>query len=111
MSFHKIFYNEVQFPRNEWNSYERKGGFQMFASSYEDIATRIDDLLNNNTKAISLNMIMNTTYCAFYYAINYQSAQAISKNGINFIQCIHSLDFGSDPSFYLNPQLIMQLNG
>lgn len=103
MSFDRIFY-DVQFPRNQWNSYDRKGGPQMFASSYEDIATGIDGFLNNNTKVTNANL-MNTTYRSFFHATDYQSAQAISKNGIKLPQCKPSLDFGSDPSFYLNPSI------
>lgn len=38
LSFENIFY-DTQFPRNQWNNYDRKGGPQMFATSYEDIAT------------------------------------------------------------------------
>lgn len=49
MAFNKIFY-DAQFPRNQWNSYNRKGGPQMFASSYDDITTRIDEILSNNMK-------------------------------------------------------------
>jgi hypothetical protein len=104
MDFHEIFYDEVKFPRNEWNSYEIRGGPQMFASSYEDIATRIEGYLCNNTKVTDFNS-MNTTYRVFYHATNHQSAQAISKYGIKIQECNHSLDFGSDPSFYLNPSI------
>jgi hypothetical protein len=46
----------------------------------------------------------NTTRCAFFHATNYQSAQEFSKHGINFAHA-HSLDFGSYPSFYLNPSI------
>ena len=36
---------------------------------------------------------------------DYKSAQVISKNGIKLAHCKHSLDFGSYPSFYLNPSI------
>uniref|UniRef100_U9TR88 Uncharacterized protein n=1 Tax=Rhizophagus irregularis (strain DAOM 181602 / DAOM 197198 / MUCL 43194) TaxID=747089 RepID=U9TR88_RHIID len=36
MGFESIFYN-TNFTRNQWNNNERRGGPQMFASSYEDI--------------------------------------------------------------------------
>lgn len=103
MTFDTIFYN-AQFPRNQWNSYDRKVGPQMFASSYSDIATGIDKILSNNTKVADANLT-NTTRQAFFHATNYQSAQAISKNGIKVAHCRHSLDFGSSPSFYLNPSI------
>src|SRR5688572_16734697 len=70
----------------------------------------LDDLLNtNNTKVTNVNTMdsSHTTYRAFYYATNQQSAQAIAKNAyeINLTQYKHSLDFGSDPSFYSNPSI------
>ncbi|RIA84150.1 hypothetical protein C1645_832691 [Glomus cerebriforme] len=42
------------------NSYDRKGRLQMFASSYDDITTGIDDILSNNTKVADANST-NTT--------------------------------------------------
>ncbi|EXX79765.1 hypothetical protein GLOIN_2v100066 [Rhizophagus irregularis DAOM 181602=DAOM 197198] len=54
MAFNKIFY-DAQFPCNQWNSYNRKGGPQMFASSYDDITTRIDEILSNNMKVANAN--------------------------------------------------------
>ncbi|CAG8788499.1 14261_t:CDS:1 [Gigaspora margarita] len=103
LSFENIFY-DTQFPRNQWNNYDRKGGPQMFATSYEDIATGIDDLLSNNTKVADVNT-MCSTYHAFFHATNQQSAQAINKNGIKISYCKRDLDFGADPSFYLNPSI------
>lgn len=103
MGFDTIFYDE-KFPRNQWNNYDRRGGPQMFASSYDEIATKIDEILSNNTK-VTNSISKNTTQRVFFHATNYQSAQAISKNGINLPQCRHSLDFGSVPSFYLNPSI------
>ncbi|CAG8768349.1 12893_t:CDS:2, partial [Dentiscutata erythropus] len=103
LSFENIFY-DTQFPRNQWNNYDRKGGPQMFAASYEDIAAGIDDFLSSNTKVADANT-MCSTYCAFFHATNQQSAQDISKNGIKLSYCKRDLDFGSDPSFYLNPSI------
>ncbi|RGB35843.1 hypothetical protein C1646_814466 [Rhizophagus diaphanus] len=40
--------SKKQFPRNQCNSYKRKGGPQMFASSYDDIATGIDKILRDD---------------------------------------------------------------
>ncbi|CAG8688962.1 4089_t:CDS:2 [Gigaspora margarita] len=51
LSFEDIFYDK-QFPCNQWISYDRKGGPQMFASSYKNIATGIDDFLSSNTKNV-----------------------------------------------------------
>ena len=103
MAFNKIFY-DAQFPRNQWNSYDRKGGPQMFASSYDDIATRIGEILSNNTKVTSANST-NTTRRAFFHSTNYQSAQTISKNGIRLGYGRSNLNFGREPSFYLNPSI------
>ncbi|CAG8704611.1 15539_t:CDS:1 [Cetraspora pellucida] len=103
LSFEDIFY-DTQFPCNQWINYDRKGGPQMFASSYEDIATGIDDFLSSNTKVADANT-MCSTYRAFFNATNQQSAQAISKNGIKHTHCKRDLDFGSYPSFYLNPSI------
>ncbi|PKK70667.1 hypothetical protein RhiirC2_779394 [Rhizophagus irregularis] len=58
MAFNKIFY-DAQFPCNQWNSYNRKGGPQMFASSYDDITTRIDEILSNNMKLLPNPSIEN----------------------------------------------------
>ncbi|CAI2184053.1 19687_t:CDS:2 [Funneliformis geosporum] len=103
LSFDNIFNNEEKFPRNQWNSYERKGGPQMFASSYEYIINiGKDTLLINNTKVANQ---ANTNYQAFFHATDYQSAQSISKNGINPYLGRPCLDFGRSPSFYLNPSL------
>ncbi|CAG8747697.1 17492_t:CDS:1, partial [Funneliformis caledonium] len=63
------------------NSYDRKGVSQMFTSSYNDIATEIDDILNNNMKVINTNST-NAIQSAFFHVIYYQSAYAISKNRI-----------------------------
>ena len=103
LSFDNIFNNEEKLPRNQWNSYERKGGPQMFASSYEDIINiGKDTLLINNTK---VEDPANTNYQVFFHATDYQSAQSISKNGINLYQCRPYLDLGRSPSLYLNPSL------
>ncbi|CAG8579379.1 8836_t:CDS:2 [Diversispora eburnea] len=78
ISFDKIFY-DPQFQRNQWHSYERKGGPQIFVSSYEDIVTIGEDaLLRCNTK---VSNPMNS----------------------NFKACRPRLDFGYLQSFYLNP--------
>ncbi|RIA95321.1 hypothetical protein C1645_816813 [Glomus cerebriforme] len=108
MAFDKIFY-DAQFPHNQWNSYDRKGGPQMFASSYDDIATGIDKILSSNTKVADANST-NTTQHAFFYATNYQSVQAISKNGIKLKYGKSNLDFGRDPSFYLNSSINNAIN-
>lgn len=73
----------------------------MFASSYDDIATGIDKILSNNMKVTNANLT-NTMWHAFFYATNYQSTQATSKNGIR-LGC--DLDFGRELSFYLNPSI------
>ncbi|CAG8639362.1 2707_t:CDS:2, partial [Diversispora eburnea] len=100
MSFDKIFY-DPQFQRNQWYSYERKGEPQIFASSYEEIATIGEEaLLRCNTKVSNL---INSNFKAFFHATNYQSAQSISKNGIKLDYCRSRLDFGYLQSFYLNP--------
>jgi hypothetical protein len=103
MGFHNIFYN-AQFPRNQWNSYDRKGGPQMFASSYDDIAAKIDEILRNNTKVSNVNST-NSIRRAYFHATNQQSAQSISKNGIKLAYSKHNLDFGFNPSYYLNPSI------
>ncbi|KAF0519689.1 hypothetical protein F8M41_016494 [Gigaspora margarita] len=69
LSFEDIFY-EKQFPRNQWISYDRKGGPQMFASSYEDIATGIDDFLSSNTKVADANTMCSTYRLSFAQRIN-----------------------------------------
>ncbi|CAG8717917.1 5306_t:CDS:2, partial [Acaulospora morrowiae] len=102
MSFSTVFYN-LQFQRNEWHSYERYDGPQMFASSYEEIVTiGKDSLISCNTKVTNPT---DSNHKAFFHATNYQSAKSISKNGI-YLTCYRNyLDFGKNQSFYLNPSL------
>ncbi|PKY41675.1 hypothetical protein RhiirA4_396318 [Rhizophagus irregularis] len=89
---------------NPWGSFSQMSGPQMFASSYDDIAAKIDEILSNNTKVSNVNST-NSTRRAYFHATNQQSAQSISKNGIKLGYSKHSLDFGFNPSFYLNPDI------
>ncbi|CAG8495557.1 13192_t:CDS:1 [Acaulospora colombiana] len=105
MGFDKVFYNP-QFQRNQWHSYERKGGPQIFASSYEEnIDIGENSLLRCNKK---VSTPADTNYKAFFHATNYHSARSISKNGIKLNYCRANLDFGASSSFHLNHHLIMQ---
>ncbi|RIB06494.1 hypothetical protein C2G38_2253174 [Gigaspora rosea] len=59
------------------NNYERKGEPQMFAASYEDVATGINKFLSSNTKVADVNTKCST-YRAFFLTMNQQSTQAIN---------------------------------
>ncbi|GBC05885.1 hypothetical protein RclHR1_00650004 [Rhizophagus clarus] len=59
---------ERKYPRNQWNSYDRKGRPQMFASSYQDIIDMgIDELLSRinldfgSTQSFYLNPSLDNT--------------------------------------------------
>src|SRR6185436_18523788 len=94
---------DPKFLHNHWHSYDRKGDPQMFASSYEEILTIGENtLLESNAKVANA---MDGNYKVFFHATDYQSAQSISKNGINLIYCKTKLNFGASSSFYLNPSL------
>src|SRR6266542_4154074 len=97
MNFDNIFY-DTQFPCNQWNSYDRKGEPQMFASSYGAIiGIGIYRLLSNNTKVIDANS-MNTIYQAFFHVMS--ASYLYERN-----QDRKNLGFGSAQGFYLNLSL------
>ncbi|RHZ46637.1 hypothetical protein Glove_610g18 [Diversispora epigaea] len=102
INFKTVFY-DPQFPRNQWHSYDKEGGPQMFASSLEEIVNIGENtLIRCNTKVTNA---MDINYKAFFHATNYQGAQSISDIGIDLTCGRNHLDFGKFQSFYLNSSL------
>ncbi|GET58753.1 hypothetical protein GLOIN_2v100066 [Rhizophagus irregularis DAOM 181602=DAOM 197198] len=104
MAFNKIFY-DAQFPCNQWNSYNRKGGPQMFASSYDDITTRIDEILSNNMKVANANF--HISHILEDDFSHYDSSDYVGENCQTLHRVLNHLNAHAQPNF---PLLVQNLN-
>ncbi|CAG8491529.1 9412_t:CDS:1 [Acaulospora morrowiae] len=96
-------FDDLQFPRNQWHSYDREGGPHMFASSFEQIVSIGEDaLIRCNAKVAN---IMDNNHKAFFHSTKYENAQCISETGIDLTCFRNHLDFGKNQSFYLHPSV------
>ncbi|CAG8518544.1 8232_t:CDS:2 [Funneliformis caledonium] len=89
-AFDNVFY-DANLPRNQWISYDRKGGPQMFASSYDDITTGIDNILSNNTKVADTNSTI--------YTMCFLSRNKLSKRPSNQQEWNHTCTWQTQSRF------------